>query len=223
MSWKQCEKKTLWGWPIWQNCCQETTVKEVNYVKRLSLEPFKKDSTKVLNFNSSVQRTLSTTLDKVLCSDELKIKILGSNRRVYVRQRVCERTANPLYLINYKATIMVWGLHQVKGKLNQTGYHSLLQHHMILSGIQLMGQEFVFMQDDDPKQASKPCQRYIKSKEEQHILQVMSWPSQSVDLNPIKLVWDELEEKARAKQPISVAHLWQLLQESWAELSSHYF
>ena len=37
---------------------------------------------------------------------------------------------------------------------------------------------------------------------------------QSADVNPIELVWDELDH--------IVAQLWQLLQESWAELSSLY-
>ena len=48
----------------------------------------------------------------------------------------------------------------------------------------------------------------------------MSWPAQLADLNPIELVWIELDRKVRAKQSTSVAHLWQLLQESWTELSS---
>ena len=50
----------------------------------------------------------------------------------------------------------------------------------------------------------------------------MSWLAQSADLNPIELVWDELDQKVRAKQPTSAAHLGQHLQESWAELSSIY-
>ena len=30
----------------------------------------------------------------------------------------------------------------------------------------------------------------------------MSWPVKSVNLNPIELVWDELDQKVRAKQPV---------------------
>ena len=70
-----------------------------------------------------------------------------------------------------------------------------------------MPQGFVLMQDKNPKHKSQFCQRYIKSKGEQHVIQLMSWPMQSVDLNPIELVWDELEQKVRAKQPTSEAHL----------------
>ena len=109
-------------------------------------------------------------------------------------------------------------LHQGKCKLNQIGYHSILLLHAIPSETQLVDQGFVCMQDNDPKHTSKLCQRYIKSKEE-----VMSLPVQSADLNPIELVWDELDRKVRTKQPTRAAHLWQLLLESWAELSSVYF
>ena len=77
-----------------------------------------------------------------------------------------------------------------------------------------MAQEFVLMQDNDQKYTSKLCQRYIKSKEKLHVLQLMSWSVQLEDLNPIELVSDELDRKVRTKQSTRVAHLWQLLQES---------
>ena len=110
----------------------------------------------------------------------------------------------------------------MKDKLNQTVYYSLLQHHTIPCRTQLVGQGFVLLQDNDPKHTGKLCQRSIKSKEEQHILQQISWSAQSADLNSIEHMQDELDAKVRAKQPTSAAHLWQLLQESWAELFSVY-
>ena len=48
------------------------------------------------------------------------------------------------------------------------------------------------------------------------------WPAQSADLNPKELVCDELEQNVSAKQSTSTAHLWQLLLEIWAELSTVY-
>ena len=58
--------------------------------------------------------------------------------------------------------------------LQYTAFQMGLHHHTIPSGMQLVGPEFVLMQDNDPKHTSKPSQRYIKSIEEQHILQMMS-------------------------------------------------
>ena len=96
------------------------------------------------------------------------------------------------------------GFDQVKGKLNQTIFHTILEHHTIPSRTQLVGQGFLLIQDNDPKHTNRFCQRHIKSKEKQHVLQLMSWQAQSADLNPIELVWDKLNQKVRAKQPTSV-------------------
>ena len=80
--------------------------------------------------------------------------------------------------------------------------------------MQLMSQAFVLIQDNAPKGTIKHCQRYIKSKEEQHVFQMMFRPAQSADLNSIELVWDERDRKVRAKQPTSASHVWHLLHES---------
>ena len=104
------------------------------------------------------------------------------------------------------ANCWVGDLHQMKGKLNQTCYHSILQHHAIPSWTRLVSQGFQHMQDD-PKHIIKFCQRYIKSKEEQHILRLMSWPAQSTDLHPNELVRYKLDRKFRAKQSTSTTQL----------------
>ena len=40
----------------------------------------------------------------------------------------------------------------------------------------------------------------------------MTWPPQSPDLNPIVMVWDELDHRVKEKQPTSAQHMWELLQ-----------
>ena len=50
----------------------------------------------------------------------------------------------------------------------------------------------------------------------------MEWLAQSTYLNPIELVWDELDRRVKAKQPTSATHLWELLQQRWEELSEKY-
>ena len=50
----------------------------------------------------------------------------------------------------------------------------------------------------------------------------MEWPAQSPDLNPIELVWDELDRRVKAKQLPNATHLWELLQQCWEELSKQY-
>ena len=101
--------------------------------------------------------------NKVLWTDESNFEIFRLNRRL----RVCERAATSCIIqtMNHgRGFVLVCGyLYLVKGKLNQMGYHNILQHYVIPSGTQLV---FLLMQDNDPEHTSTLCQRYIKSKEE---------------------------------------------------------
>uniref|UniRef100_A0A096MC38 Transposase IS30-like HTH domain-containing protein n=1 Tax=Poecilia formosa TaxID=48698 RepID=A0A096MC38_POEFO len=55
---------------------------------------------------------------------------------------------------------------------------------------------------------------YLTQKESDGVLRQMSWP-QSPDLNPIEMVWGELDRRVKAKGPTSARHLWELLQDCW--------
>jgi transposase len=46
----------------------------------------------------------------------------------------------------------------------------------------------------------------------------MTWPPQSPDLNPIEMVWDELDHRVKEKQPTSVWYMWELLQDCWKSI-----
>ena len=46
-------------------------------------------------------------------------------------------------------------------------YHQILIRHGVPSGIRLMGQEFVYQQDNDPKHTSNLCKNYLTKKEEE--------------------------------------------------------
>ena len=47
------------------------------------------------------------------------------------------------------------------------------------------------------------------------MLHQMAWPPQSPDLNPIEMVWDELNRRVKEKQPTSAQNMWELLQGYW--------
>uniref|UniRef100_A0A1A8N175 Transposable element Tcb1 transposase n=2 Tax=Nothobranchius pienaari TaxID=704102 RepID=A0A1A8N175_9TELE len=113
---------------------------------------------------------------KVLWTDESKFEIFDSSRRIFVRRRVGERMVPQCVTSTVKyggGSVMVWGifavsrvgsLYRVKGPLNQNGYHSILQHHAVPSGMRLVGQWFILQQDNDPKHKSKLCQNYLRKK-----------------------------------------------------------
>jgi transposase len=49
---------------------------------------------------------------------------------------------------------------------------------------------------------SRLCKGYL-TKESDGVLHQMTWPTQSPDLNPIEIVWDELDKRVKEKQPTS--------------------
>ncbi|KAL7830624.1 hypothetical protein SRHO_G00317510 [Serrasalmus rhombeus] len=146
------------------------------------------------------------TLDQwksVLWSDESKFEIFGSNHRVFVRRRKGERMDSTCLVPTVKhgggGGVMVWvcfasdtvaDLFKIEGILNQHGYHSILQRHAIPFGWRLVGPSFIFQQDNDPNDlTSRLCKGYLTKKESDGVLRQMTWPPQSLDLNPIEMVW----------------------------------
>uniref|UniRef100_A0AAX7SD51 Tc1-like transposase DDE domain-containing protein n=1 Tax=Astatotilapia calliptera TaxID=8154 RepID=A0AAX7SD51_ASTCA len=73
--------------------------------------------------------------------------------------------------------------------------------------------------DNDPKHTSRLCQSYLTNKESDGVLHQMAWPPQSPDLNPVEMVWNEMERRVKAKGPTSAQHLWELLQDCWETIS----
>ncbi|CDQ60383.1 unnamed protein product [Oncorhynchus mykiss] len=59
---------------------------------------------------------------------------------------------------------------------------------------------------------------YLTQKESDGVLHQMTWPPQSPNLNPIEMVWDELDCRVKEKQPTSAQHMWVLLQDCWKSI-----
>ncbi len=158
--------------------------------------------------------------NSVLWSDESKFEIFGSTRRVYVRCREGEWMVSACVVPTVKHGrwgMVVWRCFagdtvgnsiKIQGTLNQHGYHTILQQHAIPFGVCLMGTSSVFQQGSDPKHTSRLCKGYVTKKESDGVPCQMTWPPQSPNLNPVEMVWDELDHKLTEKQPTSAQHLY---------------
>ena len=87
---------------------------------------------------------------------------------------------------------MLWGcfsaagtgrLVRIEGKMNGAKYREILDENLLQSAQDLrLGQRFTFQQDNDPKHTVKTKQEWLRDKS----LNVLEWPSQNPDLNPIE-------------------------------------
>ncbi len=78
-------------------------------------------------------------------------------------------------------------------------------------------QGVVFQQDNDPKHTSKKPKAWLKD----HGFEVMVWPPQSLDLNPIEHLWNHKRKLGEYEDPPrGIQELWERVQKEWDNIGA---
>jgi transposase len=164
---------------------------------------------------------------KVIWSDESKFNVFGSDGREYCWRRDGEalRDQNIQPTVKHGGgSVSVWGcitwdgvgfLCRIKGNMDGELYRSILAGDLIqtLEWYGLQRDSIVFQHDNDPKHTVTATKRWLDDNQ----FQVMTWPPQSPDMNPIEHIWNELDRRIRKRPvlPRSADDLWTAIEEEW--------
>ncbi|MBN3277122.1 TCB1 transposase, partial [Polyodon spathula] len=166
--------------------------------------------------------------EKVLWSDETKIELFGQNSKRYVWRKPNTAHASRHTIPTMKnggGSIMLWGcfssagtghLVTIEGRMDGEKYRKIPQENLLQSAKKLkLGRKFTFQQDNDPKHKAKATLEWLKNKK----VNVLQWPSQSHDLNPIENLWHYLKIAVHKHRPTNLNNLEQICQEEWAKIT----
>lgn len=163
---------------------------------------------------------------KVIFTDEATFRLNDSIKRVWKKRGQVKviRTVKHSYKVHVYGCFSARGF----GKLvvftdNLTGARmtELYNNGLLPSAVQMYGKNksnWILQEDNDPKHKSRIANAF----KEENGIQVMEWPAQSPDCNPIENVWGLLKARMCKKNLRSVPVFIKHIKDEWKQLSRDY-
>uniref|UniRef100_A0A8R1IFD0 DDE_3 domain-containing protein n=1 Tax=Caenorhabditis japonica TaxID=281687 RepID=A0A8R1IFD0_CAEJA len=159
-------------------------------------------------------------------SDESKFNLFGTDGIQWIRRPIGSRYAPQYQCPTVKhggGSVMVWGcfpdtsmgpLKRIVGTIDRYVYEDILENTMRPWARSNSGRSWVFQQDNDPKHTSGHVANWFRRRR----VDLLEWPSQSPDLNPIEHMWEELERRLKRVRASNVNQIFAQLEAAWKSI-----
>lgn len=167
---------------------------------------------------------------RVIWSDETKINRLGSDGRKWCWKKPGSALKDQHVQGTVKfggGSLMMWGCMtargigyscRIDGRMDAALYCRILDDEF-LQTLEYYGYKrdsIIFQQDNDPKHTSSKARSWF----ENHEIEVLEWPPQSPDLNPIEHLWEHLKRQLNSyeTEPGGIHELWERVEVEWNKI-----
>lgn len=167
--------------------------------------------------------------NSVLFSDESRFNISHADGRERVYRRRGERFADACVIERDRfggGSVLVWGgimggnktrLLVINGNINAQNYINNVLTVEAIPFLQRRGPNVTLMHDNARPHTAAATRRVLAA----HNVNVLDWPANSPDLNPIEHIWDELGRRVRTNHAINTVNdLAAALQVEWNNLTA---
>ena len=120
---------------------------------------------------------------------------------------------------------MAWGGISVKGLI---GYHwfttimdgpyfvRILHDHLVPNARKQFGRRWRLQMDNDPKHTSRVAKEFLS----REVPEVIDWPSNSPDANPVENLWSIIKRRVEKRRPANLEELNNFLHEEWNNIDT---
>lgn len=164
---------------------------------------------------------------KVVFTDESKFNRMGSDGKIYVRRRTGEEYSTRCIKPTIKGgggSVLVWGsmtingtgpIHRIEGKMDRFVYLDIVKNILLPFAEEKLSADWMYQADNDPKHTAKIVKQFLAEKE----VTILKWPAQSPDLNPIEMLWIDIDKEIKLKKPKNINDLYKTIENAWHSIS----